>query len=86
MDCPRHQNLYLYLKFVTKSGISLSSKRTSDFESIGRKLFEKTWCRTGIIFQTLLSANHQTGELNSVQRNFNIDCLEGINASYYLLP
>ena len=45
-----------------------------------------TWCRTGIIFQTLLSANHQIGELNSVQHNFNIDCLEGINASYYLLP
>ncbi len=36
--------------------------------------------------QTLLSANHPTWELNSVQHNFNIDCLEGINASYYLLP
>ena len=45
---------------------------------------KKTWCRTGIIFQTFLSANHQTGELNSVQHNFNIDCLEGINASYYI--
>ena len=47
---------------------------------------KKTWRRTGIIFHTLLSANHQTGELNSVQHKFNIDCLEGINASYYLLP
>ena len=49
-------------------------------------MLKKTWCRTGIIFQTLLSANHRTGELNSVQHNVNVDCLEGINASYYLLP
>ncbi len=47
---------------------------------------KKTWSRTGIIFQTLLSANHQTGELNSVQYNINVDCLEGINETYYLLP
>ena len=33
----------------------------------------------------MLPANHQTGELNSVQHNVNIDCLEGINASYYLI-
>ncbi len=72
-------------QFVTKSGIALRSKLTSDFESILRKLcWKKTWCRPGIIFQTLLSANHHTGDLNSVQHNFNIDCLEGINASYFI--
>ena len=34
----------------------------------------------------VICTNYQTGELNSVQHNFNIDCLEGINGSYYILP